>query len=116
MEEPQRLRLRALSRTAAALLTEVRRAPNQVREPWHRFDAPRLPLWPAADEPWLWDLLAWAPTPAHAAGLTEAHVAGVLKTHRSRRVSAGDVLQVVQAPAFPVAPGTAAAARAQCAL
>jgi hypothetical protein len=40
-----------------------------------------------------------APTPARAACLTEAHVAGVLKTHRIRRVSAVDVLKLVQAPA-----------------
>ncbi len=91
--------LRALSRTEEALLTEFRRATNQWREQLHRFYAPLLQLCPAADEPWLWDLLELAPTPSHATGLTEAQVAGVLKTHRIRRVSAVDVLQVVQAPA-----------------
>ena len=90
---------RALSRTEEALLTEFRRATHQLREQLHRFDAPLLPLGPAADEPWLWDLLELAPTPARAACLTEAHVAGVLKTHRLRRVSAVDVLKLVQAPA-----------------
>jgi transposase len=57
-----------------------------------------------------------APTPTHAGCLTEAQGAGVWKTHRIRRVSAGDVLQVVQAPALPVAPGTAEAASAHGAL
>ena len=116
VEEPHLLMLRELSRTEEALLTEFRRATNQLREQLHRFYAPLLQLCPAADEPWLWDLLELAPMPAHAAGLTEAQVAGVLKTHRIRRVSAGDVLKVVQAPALPVAPGTAEAASAHCAL
>jgi transposase len=116
VEEPHLLMLRELSRTEEALLTEFRRATNQLREQLQRFYAPLLQLCPAADEPWLWDLLELAPTPSHATGLTEAHVAGVLKTPRIRRVSAGDVLKVVRAPALPVAPGTAAAASAQCAL
>jgi transposase len=116
VEEPHLLMLRELSRTEEALLTEFRRATNQLREQLHRFYAPLLQRCPAADEPWLWELLELAPTPAHAAGLTEAHVAGVLKTHRIRRVRAGDVLKVMQAPALPVAPGTAEAASAHCAL
>jgi transposase len=116
VEEPHLLMVRELSRTEEALLTEFRRATNQLREQLHRFYAPLLQLCPAADEPWLWDLLELAPTPAHAAGLPAAHVAGVLKTHRIRRVSTGDVLKVVQAPALPVAPGTAEAASAPCAL
>jgi transposase len=116
VEEPSLLMLRELSRTEEALLTEFRRATNQWREQLHHFYAPMLQLCPAADEPWLWDFLELAPTPSHAMGLTEAHVSGVLKTHRIRRVSAVDVLKVVQAPALPVAPGTAEAASAHCAL
>ena len=116
VEEPHLLMLRELSRTEEALLTEFRRATNQLREQLHRFYAPLLQLCPAADEPWLWDLLELAPTPSHATGLTEAHVSRVLKTHRIRRVSAVDVLKVVRAPALPVAPGTAEAASAHCAL
>src|SRR4029434_3044729 len=116
VEEPHLLMLRELSRTEEALLTEFRRATNQLREQLRRFYAPLLQLCPAADEPWLWELLELAPTPTHAACLTEAHVAGVLQTHRIRRVSAGDVLTVIQAPALPVAPGAAEAASAHCAL
>jgi transposase len=116
VEEPDLLMVRELSRTEEALLTEFRRATNQLREQLHRFYAPLLQLCPAADEPWLWDLLELAPTPSHARGLTEAQVSGVLKTHRIRRVSASDVLKVAQAPALPVAPGTAEAASAHCVL
>jgi transposase len=116
VEEPHLLMLRELSRTEEALLTEFRRATNQLREQLHRFYAPLLQLCPAADEPWLWELLELAPMPQHAAGLTKAQVTAVLKTHRIRRVSAIDVLKVLQAPALPVAPGTAEAASAHCAL
>jgi len=116
VEEPHLLMLRELSRTEEALLTEFRRATNQLRDQLHRFYAPLLQLCPAADEPWLWDLLELAPTPVHAACLTEAHVSGVLKTHRICRVSAVDVLALIHAPALPVAPGTAEAASAHCAL
>jgi hypothetical protein len=57
VEGPDLLMLRELSRTEEALLTAFRRATNQLREQLHRFYAPLLQLCPAADEPWLWDLL-----------------------------------------------------------
>jgi len=76
VEEPHLLRLRELSRTEAALRTECRRATNPLREQLPRFYAPLLQLCPAADEPWLWELLELAPTPTHAACLPAAHVAG----------------------------------------
>jgi transposase len=73
-----------------------------------------LQLCSAADKSWLWDLLDLAPTPAHATLLSEAQVQRVLKVHRIRRVKANEVLAVLQAPALPVAPGTAEAAQAHC--
>jgi Transposase IS116/IS110/IS902 family len=68
----------------------------------------------AADEPWLWDLIDLAPTPAHTALLTEEQVQRVLKAHRIRRVTAQEVLTCLQAWALPVAPGAAEAAQAHC--
>ena len=73
-----------------------------------------LQLCSAADEPWLWDLIDLAPTPAHAALLSEEQVQRVLKAHRIRRVKAKEVLTCLQAPALPVAPGAAEAAQAHC--
>ena len=51
-----------------------------------------LQLGLAADEPWLWDLLELAPTPAHAALLSAEQVPRGLKAHRIRRVKATEVL------------------------
>src|SRR4029450_9848404 len=73
-----------------------------------------LELCAAADASWLWDLIDLAPTPAHAALLSEEHVQRVLKAHRIRRLTAQEVLACLQAPALPVAPGAAEAAQANC--
>jgi hypothetical protein len=73
-----------------------------------------LQLCSAADASWLWDLIDLAPTPAHAALLSEEQVQRVLKAHRIRHVTAQEVLACLQAPALPVAPGTADAAQAHC--
>src|SRR6266581_9004299 len=73
-----------------------------------------LHLCSGADASWLWELIDLAPTPAHAALLSEEQVQRVLKAHRIRRVKATEVLACLQAPALPVAPGTADAAQAHC--
>jgi transposase len=73
-----------------------------------------LELCSAADEPWLWDLIDLAPTPAHATLLSEEQVQGVLKMHRIRRVTTKEVLTCLQGSALPVAPGAAEAAQAHC--
>jgi len=73
-----------------------------------------LQLCSAADEPWLWDLITLAPTPAHAVLLSAEQVQHVLQAHRIRRVKAPEVLACIQARALPVAPGTAEAAQAHC--
>ena len=114
LDAPQLLLLRELSRAEETLLEEFRRSANRLREQLHRFYPQMLQLCSAADEPWLWDLLHLAPTPAHAMLLSEEQVQRVLKTHRIRRIKAPAVLACLQAPALPVAPGTAEAAQAHC--
>src|SRR3989449_3886104 len=114
LDEPQLLLLRELSRVEETLLEEFRRSANRLREQLHRFYPQMLQLCSAADEPWLWDLLHLAPTPAHAMLLSEEQVQRVLKVHRIHRIKAPAVLACLQAPALPVAPGTADAAQAHC--
>jgi transposase len=114
LEEPQFLVLRELSRAEETLLEEFRRSANRLRDQLHRFYPQMLELCSAADEPWLWDLIDLAPTPAHAALLSEEQVQRVLKAHRIRRIKAHAVLTCLQAPALPVAPGAAEAAQAYC--
>jgi hypothetical protein len=114
LDDPQWLLLRELSRAEEMRLEEFRRSTNRLRDQLHRFYPQMLQLCSAADEPWLWDLIDLAPTPAHAALLSEEQVQRVLKAHRIRRVKATEVLACLQAPALPVAPGTAEAAQAHC--
>jgi len=114
LDAPQLLLLRELSRAEETLLEDFRRSANRFREQLHRFYPQMLQLCSAADEPWLWDLIDLAPTPAHAALLREEHVQRVLKAHRIRRITATEVLACLQAPALPVAPGAAEAAQAHC--
>ena len=116
LQGPQQLVLRELSRAEEALLEACRRATNRLCDQLQRFYPQMLQLCSAADEAWLWALLEFAPTPAHAMRLTEEEVRGVLKTHRIRRLSAAEVLEIICAPALQVAPGAADAASAHCAL
>src|SRR5215468_837448 len=71
LDEPQLIILRELSRAEETLLEDFRRSANRLRDQLHRFYPRMLQLSLAADEPWLWDLLDLAPTPAHAALLRE---------------------------------------------
>jgi hypothetical protein len=114
LDEPQLLRLRELSRAEETLLEDFRRSANRLQDQLHRFYPQMLQLCSAADAPWLWDLIDLAPTPAHAALLSDEQVQRVLKAHRIRRVTAHEVLTCLQAPALPVAPGAAEAAQAHC--
>jgi transposase len=114
LDEPQLLRLRELSRAEETLFEDFRRSANRLRDQLHRFYPQMLQLCSAADACWLWDLIDLAPTPAHAALLSEEQVQRVLKAHRIRRIKAQAVLTCLQAPALPVAPGAAEAAQAHC--
>src|SRR5262245_47598334 len=114
LDAPHLLLLRELSRVEETLLEEFRRSANRLREQLHRFYPQMLQLCSAADEPWLWDLLHLAPTPAHAMLLSEEQVQHVLKVHRIRRLKAPAVLACLQTPALPVAPGTPEAVQAHC--
>src|SRR5919201_1816163 len=114
LDAPQLIVLRELSRAEETLLEAFRRSANQLREQLHRFYPQMLQLCSAADEPWLWDLIDLAPSPAHAVLLSEEQVQGVLKAHRIRRLKAPAVLACLQTPALPVAPGALQAAQAHC--
>src|SRR5215510_1014017 len=114
LDDPQLLVLRELSRAEETLLEAFRRSANQLRDQLHRFYPQMLQLCSAADEPWLWDLIDLAPSPAQAMLLSEEQVQGVLKAHRLRRLKAQEVLACLQTPALPVAPGAVQAAQAHC--
>jgi transposase len=110
LDEPAILRLREWSRMEQDLQTDANRLANQLWEQLRRYYPQMLKLSPAANEAWLWDLLASAPLPADAAKLKLAKVKAILRAYRIRRVTAEEVLEQLRQPALRLAPGAAEAA------
>jgi transposase len=115
-EAPAVVQLRELSRLHDELSQERRRLANRLREQLWRYYPALLALCPGADEPWLWSLLAAAPTPAQGQRLTPAALRAVLARHHIRRLSADALHAALQAPALPVTPAARDAAAEHVAL
>jgi transposase len=109
VEDPRLVQLRELSRLHDELEHELVRLANRLREQLLRFYPELLKLSPAANEPWLWQLLTMAPTPQDARRVPLARWRALLREYRIRRFTAEEVVAVVHAPPLPVAPGTLAA-------
>lgn len=104
-DDPLIVQLRETTRLREELQTDEHRLANRLRDQLYRVDAAWLTLSPAADEPWLWAMLAKAPDPATWAHLPRRRVAAVLHTHRIRRVGPDAVLDAMRRPRLTVAPG-----------
>ena len=115
-DHPLILQLRECTRLDQEMQQELTRLANRLRDQLLRFYPALLRLAPAADEPWLWAVLALAPTPAAGAHVPRARLTRLLQTHRIRRLSAEDVHAALRAPALPVTPGTVEAAARHVAL
>ena len=102
----QIIRLRELVRAEAELKEELQRFSNRLRDLLHRYYPQVLALSPAADEPWLWDLLHRAPTPAKGRRLHQATLEQLLRRHRIRRIVAHDLRQALCETPLQLAPGT----------
>ncbi len=103
------LRVRELSRTLDDVDGEKRRLTNQLRDLLIRYFPAILTLCPAADEPWIWALLALAPLPAKAKRLTAHRLEIILKKHRIRRVMATELRGVLQRECLQASPDSVAA-------
>ena len=99
------MQLREVTRLREDLQADESRLTNRVREQLYRVDGAWLSLTPAADEPWLWALLATEPDPARWAQIPRRQIAAVLRAHRIRRLSADDVQHALRQPRLTVAPG-----------
>ena len=99
------VRMRQASRMEDELKQEQRRSANRLRAVLHEYHVELLALLPAADEPWFWDLVAIASTPALAARLRPKRVERLLAEHRIRRFGAQDVIERLRRPAVPALPG-----------
>jgi transposase len=104
-DDPLIIQLREVTRLREDLQEEESRLTNRLRDQLYRVDAAWLTLSPAANEPWLWTLLAQAPDPARWAQLARRPIAAALRAHRIRRITAADVLQALRQPRLTVAPG-----------
>lgn len=104
------LQLRGLLRAEEELKVDFRRDANRLQALLLSYFPALLELAPAADEPWLWELLARAPLPAAARRLQERTLAQILKSHRIRRLSAAQLRALLHQEPFYRAPGAAEAA------
>ena len=106
-DDPQVMHLRELSRLVEELGVEEGRLANRLREQLYRVDAAWLTLSPAANEPWLWSLLADTPHPDGWPQLPRRRVTPVLRAHRIRRLTAEAVIAALRAPRLTVGAGVA---------
>lgn len=106
-DDPAIIQLRELCRIVEELQVEEGRLVNRLREQLYRVNAPWLSLSPAADEPWLWTLVAATPHPESWPQLPRRRITPVLRAHRIRRLTAEDVVTVLRQPTLTVAPGVA---------
>jgi transposase len=106
-DNPPIIHLRELCRMVEDLQEEEGRLTNRLRDQLYRVHAAWLTLSPAADEPWLWTVLATTPHPDAWPHLPRRRLTPALRAHRIRRVSVDDVLSALRQPRLTVAAGVA---------
>ena len=115
VEDPLIVELREVTRLREDLQADEQRLANRLRDQLYRVDAGWLAISPAADETWLWALLAQVPDPARWTRLSHRRIAAMLRAHRIRRVTADDIRAALHQPRLAVAPGVTAAVRTRIA-
>jgi transposase len=110
--DPVLVQLRELSRAHDTLLADALALGSRLRAQVLRYFPQMLELGSVYDEPWLWELIERAPTPAEAARLSLAQVQAVLRNHRVRRLTADKVVEKLREKALVIAPGVVQAASA----
>lgn len=106
-DDPQVIHLRELCRMIEELQVDEGRLANRLREQLYRVDAAWLALSPAADEPWLWTVLAATPHPDAWRHLSRRRLTPALRAHRIRRLTAEAIIQALRQPRLTVAAGVA---------
>jgi transposase len=99
------VQLRELVRSDEEIKEELRRLSNRLVDLLHRYSPSLLGLSPAADEPWLWELLQRAPTPAQGRRLHATTLERILRQHRIRRISTEQLHTALHATPLSLAPG-----------
>jgi transposase len=116
VDDPLIVQIRELSRASDDLKVELGRLCNLMREQVYRFMPQLLPLSPAADEPWLWDLLDLLSGGSDPRRVRPTQVERILKVNRIRRLTTEDVVTVLREQAPWTTPGTREAVCAHMAL
>lgn len=106
VDQPAVIQMRELLRMDEDLGMDQNRLTNRIREQLQRYYPQLLACGGGTEEPWLWELFEAASTPQKGRRLTEKRVDAILKSHRIRRISAGDVVAHLRTTALHVAPGT----------
>lgn len=104
-DDPTVIQLREVTRLREDLVEDEQRLANRLRDQLYRVDAAWLTVSPAADEPWLWAILAQQPDPATWGRLSRQRIAAALRAHRIRRVSPDTILDALRQPRLTVAAG-----------
>ena len=105
LDHPLVVQLREWSRVDEELQIETGRLTNRLRELVYRIAPGLLDVCPAADEAWFWALWGRAPTPTAQQQLSERDLGRLLRRHRVRRVTAGELYEVLHRPRIATAPG-----------
>jgi transposase len=116
VDDPVIIQLRELSRASEDLVIEQGRLNNQLRDQVHRLLPQLLTLSPAADEPWLWDLLGLVASGSEPERIRPTQVARILKVNRIRRLEVDEVLAKLRESAPWTTQGMRQAVRAHIAL
>jgi transposase len=106
-DDPLVIQLREVTRLLEDLQQDETRLTNRLRDQLYRVHAPWLTFSPAANDPWLWRLLAGAPHPEAWPRLGKRRVTTALQAHRIRRLTPEAVLEALRQPTLTVAPGVA---------
>lgn len=114
-DDPRIIGLREQCRIAEELQDTALRLASRLREQLYRVNAAWLDLSPAADDPWVWELLRDAAHPDQWPRLSRSRIARVLKQSRIRRVTADDVRTALQQRRLSAAPGVSDAVAARIA-
>jgi len=114
-DDPRIIRLREQCRIAEELQDTALRLSSRLREQLYRVNAAWLDLSPAADDPWVWQLLRDAAHPEQWTRLSRVRIARVLKQSHIRRVTADEVRTTLQQPRLSAAPGVSDAVAARIA-
>jgi transposase len=113
LDDPLIIQIREASRAWDDLKADLGRLSNQLRDLVYRFVPQLLTLSPAADEPWLWDLLDLLANGAAPERVRSTQVERILKSNRIRRFEADALLTLLRQPVPWTAPGTQDAVRAR---